>query len=250
MNQKKTKKKSRRKVQVTWVVALACVVLGFLVALQMKNLMELRALNLYGNNDIESLQDQIQSLNLSNIELQKRNEDLNKNLQDLIQAGNDENAQMNFYKAEADRYATYAGLTDVRGPGAIINIATPTPEATVEASSLIVILNSLRANGAYAISINGQRVVALTEISPTGSGTKPNIIMNGTNITSSTGYEIRIIGEKQKIEDFYAIQSGIWNGLKASGCTVQINYPAVVEIPKLAEDSPAYRQNLLEQVKD
>ncbi len=246
MSKKKTK--SKRKVATTWAVVLACILLGFMVALQMKNLMQLRALNLYGNNDIESLQDQIQSLNLANIELQRRNEDLNRNLQDLIQAGNDESAQMNFYQAEAKRYATFAGLTDVKGPGAIISIGTPTEEATVEASSLIVILNSLRANGAYAISINGQRVVSLTEISPTGSGPRQNIIMNGTNITSASGYEIRIIGEKQKIEDFYAIQSGIWNGLMAKGCTVQINYPEEVEIPRLAEDSPAYRQNLLESV--
>ena len=241
-------KVSKRKSAAWWAMVIGCLVLGFLAALQMKNLIQLRALNLYGNNDIEALQDQIQGLNLANNELKQRNDALNQNLQELAQAGNADDAQLNFYRSEISRLSIYAGLTDVKGPGAIISIATASPEAYVDAASLLVIVNSLRANGVYAISINGQRVVALTEISPTGSGPRQNIVKNGTNITSPDGYEIRVIGEPQKLQDFYAIQSGIWNNLRAQGCTIQINYPEEIQIPALPKDSPAYRQNLLETV--
>ncbi len=238
-----TQRKSAR----VWAITLACLVLGFLIAMQMKNLLQLRALNLYGNSDIEALQDQIRTMDLANNELKQRNDSLNQSLQELIQAGNSDDAQLNFYRSEIERLSIFAGLTDVKGKGAIITIDSSAPESYVDASSLLLIKNNLWANGAHGISINGQRFVINSEISPTG-GDRNNIIINGTNITSPDGYEIRIIGDPQKLQDFYAIQTGIWNRLQNQGCTVQIHYPTEVFLPGLPPDSPAYRQNLLEPV--
>ena len=92
--------------------------------------------------------------------------------------------------------------------------------------------------------------MALTEISETGSGENTKVVMNGTNITSPTGYEISIIGEVEKLQDYYRFSSQIWNHLQSQGVVVNMEYPQEVKIPALSENSPAYRQNLLEVIPD
>ncbi len=226
--------------------SIACLILGFLLALQMKNVIQLKNLNIYGNNSVEALQDQIRQLDLANTELKKRNDDLNQNLQQLIELGNSEDAQISFYRQEYKRMATFAGLTDVKGQGLIITIDSSAQEAKVSPASLIVLVNSLKASGVYAISINGQRVVALTEISATGSGEHSKLIMNGTDITNPEGYEVRVIGEQSKLQDFVSFNEQLWSSFQGQGCVLNFTYPPDVQIPGLPEDSPAYRQNLLE----
>lgn len=227
-------------------LTMACLILGVLLALQMKNVIQLKNLNIFGNNNVQALQDQIRQLDLANSELKKRNDDLNQNLQQLIELGNSEDAQISFYRQEYKRMATFAGLTDVKGQGLIISIDSTAPEAKVSAASLIVLVNSLKAGGVYAISINGQRVVALTEISATGTGEHTNIIMNGTDITNPDGYEVRVIGDQTKLQDFVSFNQQLWSSFQGQGCVLNFTYPPDVQIPALPEDSPAYRQNLLE----
>lgn len=228
------------------ILTLSCLILGVLLALQMKNVIQLKSLNIYGNNNFQSLQDQIRQLDLANSELKRRNDDLNQNLQQLIELGNNEDAQISFYRQELRRVSTFAGLTDVKGKGMVITIDCSAPEAKVSAASLIVLVNSLKASGVYAISVNNQRVVALTEISSTGSGANTHIIMNGTNITNKESYEVRVIGDQAKLQDFVSFNEQLWSNFQGQGCVVSFNYPPEVQIPALPKDSPAYRQNLLE----
>lgn len=242
--------KTNRRIISNILLFLLSLVLGILIAWQMKNLNFMDNVNLFGASDELALQEEIQRLQVANAELSVRNEGLSANIQELTELGSDDDARLEFYRDEIDRVSTYAGLTDVKGPGAIITLNTSEEGSYVDAASLLVIVNGLKANGAYAISVNGQRVVALTEISATGSGENSNIVMNGTNLTSSEGYEIRIIGEVRKLQDFYAFQNNIWLNLQNKGVNVQIHYPNEVEISALNEDSPAYRQNLLEIVED
>lgn len=243
-------KKSKKKTVSNILLAVVAVSLGILIAWQMKNLNAFENANLFGATNQASLQEQIDNLQVVNAELQKRNDSLNKNLQDLIELGNDENAQIAYYQERTKDIATFAGLTDVKGPGAIITLDVSQAGAEVDAASLLVVCNGLKANGAHAIAINGQRMVALSEISSTGSGENKNIIMNGTNITDPNTYEIKVIGEVDKIRDFYSLSASIWQNLQGKSVQVQIYYPPEVEIPALAEDSPAYRSNLLETIDE
>lgn len=227
---------------------LLCFILGLLLALQMKNVADLKSLNLLGNDSVESLQEQVRSLSVANNELQARNASLNANLEELVRLGNDDNAQINFYRQQMESLSVFAGLTPVKGPGLIIDINLTQPGANISASNLLVIKNALNGAGANAISINDQRVVATTDIANTGSDAHPNIIMNGTGITSDSHYEIRVIGEERKLKDFVDFHTPIWDHLKQAGCTVSFSFPEEVEIPALAKDSPAFRQQLLEPV--
>lgn len=227
-------------------LTLGCLFLGIIMALQMKNVISLKQLNIFDNNDVQYLQDQIKNKEIANNELKNRNDELSKNLQALQQVGNDENGQIEVLKKERERYATFAGLTDVVGPGAIISIEYNSPAAYVNAGTLLVLVNGLKSDGVYAISLNGQRFVAMTEISPTGSGAKQNIIVNGTKINSAKGYELRVIAEKEKMQNFYNLNTALWDQIRSQGCQVKIQYLDKVEIAALPKDSPAYRQDLLD----
>lgn len=242
-------KHSKRRRRNQALIILACFVLGLLLATQLKSVSQLKSLNILGNDSVEELQDQILNLSLANNELRERNASLNENLKEVIQLGDNESAQLNFYQQEIQRLSVYAGLTDVKGPGMIIDIKLSASSANIKSGTLLVLLNRLKGNGAYAISVNDQRVVALTDISETGSADNPNIIMNGTNITSTEGYEIRVIGEVKKMQDFVSFHTNIWDNIKSYGATINFHYPAEVEIKALAKDSPAYRQQLLEPVE-
>ena len=242
--------KSNNKIVANILLIVISVILGVLIAWQMKNINSLEGSTLFGNTNQADLQEKIQQLNIVNAELAQRNAEYKESLQKFIELGDDENAQLKYYQEQLIRTKTYAGLTDVKGPGAIITLDSSDKDAKVSVSSLLVIVNSLKANGAYAISINGERVVALTEISETGSGENTKVVMNGTNITSPTGYEISIIGEVKKLQDYYRFSSQIWNHLQSQGVVVNMEYPQEVKIPALSENSPAYRQNLLEIIPD
>lgn len=242
--------KSRNKLISNILLVVISVLLGVLIAWQMKNINSLEGSTIFENTNQADLQEKIQQLNIVNAELAQRNAEYKENLQKFIELGDDENAQLKYYQDQLSRAKTYAGLTDVKGPGAIISLDTSAKDAEVSVSSLLVIVNSLKANGAYAISINGERVVALTEISATGSGENTKIVMNGTNITSPTGYEISVIGEVKKLQDYYRFSSQIWNHLQSQGVVVNMEYPQEVKIPALSENSPAYRQNLLEIIPE
>lgn len=241
-----SKRKKRRSYRV--LITVICFGLGVLIALQMKNVSNLRSLNLLGNESVDSLREQVRQLSVVNNELKNRNESLNESLEELIRLGNNEDAQLNIYKQEVERLSIYAGLTAVKGPGLIIDIDLNQAGASISAGNLLTIINAIKSSG-YAISVNGQRIVALSDINATGSAENPNIIVNGTNISDPDGYEIRVIGEEGKMRDFVSFHTGVWDRLKASGLTINFHFPTEVEIPALAKDSPAFRQELLEPVE-
>ncbi len=240
---------SRAKTISNILLFMLSLLLGVLIAWQMKNLNFMEGINLFGSTDQVALQEEIAQLQVANQELIRRNAGLTENIQELAEIGSSDDARLNYYQNEVERLATFAGLTDVRGPGAIISLDTSAEGAYVDPASLLSVINGLKANGAYAISVNGERIVSMTEVIGTGSENQ-NIVINGTNVTSNVGYEIRIIGEVRKIQDFYSFQTNTWTRLQSRGVVVQLHTPNEVDIAGLAEDSPAYRQNLLETIED
>ena len=82
------------------------------------------------------------------------------------------------------------GKTDVKGDGVIVTLSDNEKEKIIE-SDLSELINELKYAGAEAISINGIRIEALTDVSSTSS----NIIMlNGQKINSP--YVVKAIGNQ------------------------------------------------------
>lgn len=119
--------------------------------------------------------------------------------------------------SELDKYKMISGMTAVEGPGVIITVDDP-PSDDVNYSDtsiimynsdlLLSLINKLNDAGAEAISINEQRIVAITEISLAG----PNVNIN--SIPTAPPFTIKAIGNPDTLDSTLNIRFGIIDQMK------------------------------------
>lgn len=222
-------------------------IVGILVALQLKSVTNATRRASIDGLQMQEVREQLNVMVEKNEALNARNRELENLLYRLDTASEASDERIRYYLDEVKRHQTFAGLNDVRGPGGIIQIAV-TGEKPVTSAELLVILNELKASGVEAISINGQRVVAMTEIRSLGSDGS-DIQMNGERISDENGFEIRVIGETNKIKSAMDFLTETVARMRIDGKNVTVSYPDSVEIPGLSESSPAYRQGMAEVIE-
>ena len=89
----------------------------------------------------------------------------------------------------------------------------------------ITVFNELRAAGAEVISINGQRLIATSEIRCAG----PTLSVN--NVRSAPPYEIRAIGDAATMENALKMRGGVVETLSVWGIQLEIQRSENVEVP-------------------
>lgn len=227
-------------------ITVVCVVLGVLIALQMKNV---NATKLTENNLME-IQTRLLDYAQKNQELSQRNANLNLYISQLESSLKADNSAVDAIIKEKERYAVFAGLTEVTGPGLKITIVCNS-DTQIRDSILRQYVNELRALGAQAISINQERMVAMSEIRVSGG----SIIINGNSYDRQGVYEIKAIADPKKNDYFRPYLNGITDSILADaavrGDQFEIDYEFAGEItlPALSEDSIAFRLDLLNAVK-
>lgn len=95
----------------------------------------------------------------------------------------------------------------------------------VHDDDILRVINELKAAGAEAISINGQRLTAVSEIRCAG----PTISVN--NVRSSAPYEICVIGEKKSLENSIKMRGGVEETLKVWGIQLEVEVKDKIFIP-------------------
>lgn len=126
-----------------------------------------------------------------------------------------------------------AGLTPVTGPGIVLCLndrsnTAPTGEIFryhIIYYNLMILVNELKASGADAISLNGERIVATTGISSSGS----KMLVNGNPIEAP--YKIVAIGKPETLESALKIKDGEAEALASTGVEVTIQRSDNIEIP-------------------
>ncbi|MGI6200427.1 MAG: DUF881 domain-containing protein [Christensenellales bacterium] len=112
-------------------------------------------------------------------------------------------------QAQLDRAERLAGSTEVTGAGVRIRIA---PKAgslyTVLDENLLVVVNELNACGAQAVSINGQRFTAATEIRSTGNGVNINTFPTGAP------YEVLAVGDPEVLAAGMDMYGGVLDRMR------------------------------------
>ncbi|NLW12320.1 MAG: DUF881 domain-containing protein [Clostridiaceae bacterium] len=106
-------------------------------------------------------------------------------------------------------------------------------------------VNELRALGAQAISINDERMVAMSEI----RASNQDIIINGKNYDRRTVFEIKSIIDPAKEAYFLdyldKVKVSVQTDLSADQYDIAIQTVDSVIIPALKEDSIAFKIDLL-----
>jgi uncharacterized protein YlxW (UPF0749 family) len=178
------------------------IILGIAVAMQFKSTLNARNQNASNTLSTDMLRAQLATE-------QKETDDL--------KAATDENlaSRENFIKAYIEQNKDYqlandwnevklkAELVDVKGPGLTITLDdaaarqpdTPLKWQIIHDQDIKIILNELKKSGAQAISINGERIVPMSELICAG----PTILINGNRYP--VPFIINVIGDPDILYD-------------------------------------------------
>ena len=128
---------------------------------------------------------------------------------------------------------TIAGTTALKGEGIIITMSdgevkdgASRTDALVHDSDILTVVNELKAAGAEAISVNGQRIISTSAIRCVG----PVIQVNYKKVASP--FEIKAIGNAQYLESAMTIKNGVVDLIKEYGEKITISREKEITIPK------------------
>lgn len=219
-----------------------CLMLGTMLAWQYKSLYNNNKLETSKRVTLNSYKDEYLAARKNIDDLTKRNEELLK-----IIDGYEKNTKIDQQlREDLDRARILAGLYDVKGAGIEItldNLESDIIRYDIEERDLITIINELKASGAQAISVNGERIVAMSEIRGTGDDF---IIINGRQMIPP--FKIKAIAEPDKLENALNILGGISAYFKEY-FIFEIEKKDSIVIPKVRDDGSVLKYNLLEPVK-
>lgn len=225
-----------KRLTVSFFAILAFLVLGILIAVQLKNVNTKNAQSEYAEKDLTELQEQVMALMRENDSLSEQNRQLSSLISSMGEELSGDNDALQVIMTEKAKAEAFAGLTDVHGPGLMITV-DPGQDASVNAKTLLLLINELRASGALAISINDERIVAMSEIRDTGTD-KPQIVMNGNSYEATSPFTVKSIYRESDINRGLQLIQSLIEQLGTASDIVVSNGDDI-QIKALSEDSLA-----------
>lgn len=165
-------------------------------------------------------------------DLKKEYEDKKSVLENYQNNAANNDTLISAMKEEITSLSLAAGVKDVYGEGIIITLNDGTSSTGVEDvedlivhdSDILTVVNELKAAGAEAISVNGNRIIANSSIRCVG----PVIQVNYQKVAAP--FIIKAIGNAQYLESAMNIKSGIADILKNYGVQVDIKRDSNIKI--------------------
>lgn len=122
------------------------------------------------------------------------------------------------------------GKTDVIGNGIQVTLKD-TEDKVYDTEDLLTLVNELRAAGAEAISINGERVINLTDIVDISSRF---VLVNSNKISSP--YTILVIGDENYLKSALNIKNGYVDAKQKEGYSILVESKSNIKINKYSKD--------------
>ena len=203
-----------------WLIALVCVLIGFMVAVQFRTAQD--AKGSLSQQRIEEISDRL-------LQTEHERDELSEELHKMQTAAASTDNQQ-----DKDLLRYRAALVPLEGEGVIVRMDDSTKPAkagenpnlhVIHDDDLLRVVNELRAAGAEAIAINGQRLTGTSEIRCAG----PTLSVN--NVRSSAPFEIRAIGDKKSLENALRMRGGVAETLGVWGIQLDIKASNDVYIP-------------------
>ncbi len=195
-------------------------VLGFMLATQIKTTERQKSINF---QRAEELTERLRIV-------EQQRDDLAKEVERL-QSVNDSDEVL---ENEVERLREFAGEVALEGKGIqlILDDSKVTAQVgenpnlyIIHDDDLLRVINELRAAGAEAIAINGERLVSTSEIRCAG----PTLSVN--NNRSAPPYVILAIGNPANLASALKLRGGVLDTFKFWGIQADLTQPEVVKIP-------------------
>ena len=206
--------KDNRKLILSIIIGIMCFIIVYLMCIQF------RTINNIDVDEIENMREDELRTALAEwkSEYQETTEEIETTKEKIQEykdkiASDEETGEL--LEADLKNAKMLAGLTDVEGPGVIITI-TDNIEQQVTSVDLLDLINELNSAGAEAISINNQRVIAMTDI----FDIENFVVVKEQRIASP--YTIKAIGDITYLQSALSIKNGYIDKYKTNGYTISI----------------------------
>ncbi len=219
-----------------------CILLGIMLSLQYKSVNYNQSMSSLENKRLEELKEDLIKLQNQKNELQDRLLKLEEENQTYakVKAGDSEAVQQiqnNLIKARI-----FAGLETVKGAGIAVTLEN-NEFIHVMDYDILNVVNELRASGAQAISVNDERIVAMTEIREAG----PYVVINGKQFKPP--FVIKAIADPDDLERSLTLMGGVVEYLEEEQVKVSIKKYDEIIIEKFVNDGTSIKTNLLTPVE-
>ncbi len=210
-------------------MTIVCILLGIMLALQYKSINLNQTAASFENKRMDELKTEL-------IRLQNQKETLTQRLEEL-QAENQAYAKAKIGDSEAAKRIQdnllkariFAGFETVKGKGIVVTLDNNS-FIHVEDFDILNIINEMRATGAQAISVNDERIVAMSEVREAGQ----YIMINGK--PHKAPFTIKAIADPDDLERSLTLIGGVVEALEDAQLKVSIKKMDEVVINKFVDD--------------
>lgn len=229
MKIKFSKDKNKRSIAI--MAALVTVLLVSTIIIQFKSVDQ------YKKSDLESLREdelktQIASYKSKYEETQQQYQENQNKIADYDTTSKENKQTSNLVDDELKQTEALLGLTNVKGEGVVITL-TDSEDDHFTSENIRYLVNELKYAGAEAISINGYRVINLSDIVTINNSF---IVMNG-KVRLNSPYEIKAIGDRKYLTSTLNMKnSGFVDLMKSSNLGVTVRESDNITINKYTDE--------------
>lgn len=211
-----------------------CILLGVIMALQFKTVQKNFLQGQTPSQKSAQLVSELTKLTNEKALLSSEIEVLEKKLKEIESTESKGNVVIKNLNEDLQKYKSFAGLTDVYGPGIEIFIDNPNTELNSTMENNLVydyellsnLINELNAAGAEAISINDQRILSQTEIRAAGEH------ININKVPQTAPFIVKVIGEPTTLENALTSRFGIVSIIREKNYQLDIKKMEKITINK------------------
>ena len=220
------------KITVTITIAIACFVLAMVMCMQFKVVKETDITSIETMRE-EELRSELANWKQRYKEAEEQYNEKVSKLNEYREKEQSTEESAKLVEKELAQTNMYLGKTDVEGPGIIITIndIKSNEIKPISADDLLIIVDYLKLAGAEAISINGERIINMSDIAYIGNSI---IFVNQQRILAP--YIINAIGDPTKLESTLLGNGGYIEELKNIGFDISIERENKIAIPKYSKE--------------
>lgn len=219
------------------VMTALAVLIGLIISIQIRTTESSDIGGLIPVAKAKGLEQELRELRAEKDAIMQEYLDLEERLAEIEEENLSDDALLQSATKDLEKYKIGAGVVDVIGPGVIVTVDDPVPTEDnpgdgystimLRYDLLLSLVNKLKDAGAEAISINGQRIIATTEISLAGDN------VNINTVPTAPPYTIKAIGNPDTLDSTLTIRYGIVETMRNTyGLQVEILKQEELEIPR------------------
>lgn len=214
MMQKRKHEIDKRQLTNAIIIGIMCFIIAYLICIQYRTIdkIDVKEMEIMREDELrtslaewkKSYQDNIEEIELTSSKINEYKEKIESD---------EETGEL--LEKDLKRAEMLLGMTDVQGQGVIITIVDNNFQ-NIASPDLLDLINELNSAGAEAISINGQRIVSMTDI----FDVEEFIVINEQRIVSP--FIIKAIGDVTYLQSALNIKNGYIDKYKTNGYTISM----------------------------